>query len=107
MPKILAVLLLMLGLSACSNPGSSLPPIESAAPTGYRLASGDQLRVTVLGEPQLSGELTVDQSGAIALPTIGAVPPRGRTTAAVTTAIAKRFEPTGQRRDPPKKEERR
>src|SRR3546814_13386313 len=101
MPKILAVLLLMLGLSACSNPGSSLPPIESAAPTGYRLDSGDQLRVTVLGEHQLSAELTVDQSWAIALPTIGEVLTRGRTTEEVTTAIEHRFEQPSKPRHPP------
>ncbi|WP_429911169.1 polysaccharide biosynthesis/export family protein [Glycocaulis sp.] len=39
----------------------------------YRLGSGDRLRVIVFGEDTLSGEYTVDGSGAVSLPLIGEV----------------------------------
>lgn len=43
-----------------------------ANPT-YRLGSGDQLRVTVFGQPDLTGEFDVDGTGVISMPLIGEV----------------------------------
>ncbi len=53
------------------------PPI--AAADEYRLGSGDLIRVTVYGEPDLSGEFKLDGSGAAALPLIGSVALGGAT----------------------------
>ncbi len=39
----------------------------------YQLGSGDQIRVTVYGEEDLSGEFEIDGSGTIGMPLIGAV----------------------------------
>lgn len=39
----------------------------------YQLGSGDQIRVTVYGEDDLSGEFELDGTGTIAMPLIGAV----------------------------------
>lgn len=39
----------------------------------YLLGSGDQLRITVFGEPDLSGEFFVDGAGSVSLPLIGEV----------------------------------
>lgn len=39
----------------------------------YQLGSGDQIRVTVYGEEDLSGEFELDGEGTISLPLIGAV----------------------------------
>lgn len=39
----------------------------------YELGSGDQIRVTVYGEEDLSGEFELDGTGTIAMPLIGAV----------------------------------
>lgn len=39
----------------------------------YRLGSGDELRVTVFGHKDLSGEFTVDGSGFVSLPLVGNV----------------------------------
>lgn len=62
---------------------------ELVAP--YQLDAGDQLRVIVFGQDDLSNTYVVDQSGRIAMPLIGAVPARGMTTAAVEAEVARRL----------------
>ena len=71
--RLLAVLgvLLLAGFGtgwAESLADESLP--ESMQDT-YLLGSGDRLRVSVFGEPDLSGEFEVDGSGVVSLPLIG------------------------------------
>ena len=41
--------------------------------TPYQLGAGDQIRVTVFGEEDLSGEFEIDGVGRISLPLIGSV----------------------------------
>lgn len=41
--------------------------------TGYKLGSGDEIKVTVFGEPDLSGAFVVDGQGAISMALIGQV----------------------------------
>lgn len=45
----------------------------AAANADYTLGAGDKLRITVFGEPDLSGEFEVDGTGVVALPLIGIV----------------------------------
>ena len=54
----------------------------------YILDSGDKLRVVVFGQEGLSASYSVDISGRITLPLIGAVPARGMTPAGLQQAIA-------------------
>lgn len=66
----------------------------SGGPTGfepYILDTGDKLRVFVYGQPNLSRLYTVDQIGNIAVPLIGSVRARGRTTVDLEHAIASRL----------------
>lgn len=65
------------GLAACT-PGKTLQPLPAYRPLTYRLGSGDQLRVLVFGEEQLTGEFRVDDQGRIAMPLIGSVEAAGR-----------------------------
>jgi polysaccharide export outer membrane protein len=65
-------------VSAAPQAGRSASP--SGAPAGpaaglaeYRLDSGDQLRITVFGEPDLSGNFIVDGQGVISMSLIGEV----------------------------------
>jgi polysaccharide export outer membrane protein len=44
---------------------------QSPAPPAYRITAGDKIGVTVFGQPELSGESTVDQSGNLRLPLVG------------------------------------
>lgn len=50
-----------------------------ANPSQYKLGPGDEVRVTVFGQKDLSGDFTVDGSGMVALPLIGNVEAGGRT----------------------------
>jgi len=55
------------------------PPPPAATVAGYRLGTGDKIRVIVYGEEDLSGEFEVDGSGYIRLPLVGQVTAAGRT----------------------------
>lgn len=58
-----------------------VPVVQGPSPEGpYILDTGDRLRVFVYGQPNLSRLYIVDQSGKIAVPLIGSVRARGRTT---------------------------
>jgi polysaccharide export outer membrane protein len=48
-----------------------LATAQSSAPQAYRIAAGDKIGVTVFGQPDLSSESTVDQSGNLRLPIVG------------------------------------
>ena len=47
------------------------PAAAQTASKAYRITAGDRIGVTVFGQPDLSGEATVDQGGNIRLPMIG------------------------------------
>lgn len=72
-----------------------LPPLPAESPipagTPYELDSGDRLRVSVFGEPNLSNSYTVDSSGFISMPLIGAVMARGVTTYELENRVAEEF----------------
>ena len=57
----------------------------------YRLGVGDQLRVTVFNEVDLSGEFDVSATGHVNLPLIGEVPAEGRTIAEVEDAAEEKL----------------
>jgi polysaccharide export outer membrane protein len=46
---------------------------QSPAAQAYRLAPGDKIGIVVFGQPSLSGESTIDQSGNLRLPVVGEV----------------------------------
>lgn len=84
--RLVAGMLLLLALSA----GAGAQTI-----TEYRLGSGDRLRVTVFGQPDMSGEFAVDGAGQVTVPLVGAVDAArmtvGELTAAITEKLAKDF----------------
>ena len=82
------MMFLGLAVAACAGPDQSLPPIADAATGPYRLDSGDQVRVIVFGQEELSGEYTVNDSGTISVPLIGTVDARDRTSAELEQEIA-------------------
>ena len=65
----------------------------------YHLDSGDQVRVVVFGQTELSNSYTVDQAGYISMPLVGMVPARGKTTPQLESTIAKQLR-NGYVRDP-------
>jgi protein involved in polysaccharide export with SLBB domain len=91
-----ALLVILGALAACSGSSAPPPPSPTAAGAtpaavggtvdpaangieGYRLASGDQIRLTVFRHPDLSGEFQVDGLGNLSLPLIGQVNVDGAT----------------------------
>lgn len=53
----------------------------------YTLGVGDQLRVSVFGEADLSGEFVIDGSGSVSLPLVGEVRARGLTVREFRTEL--------------------
>lgn len=66
----LALGALLLAVAGCSNEGD-LAPLPEYHPQGYRLGAGDQIRVIVYGEDELTGDYRVDDQGRVALPLLG------------------------------------
>ncbi len=67
-------------------------PVASAAPVAdadYQLGSGDKVRVTVYGEPSLSGEFFVNGSGMMSLPLVGEVKAAGLSVSQFQDAVQK------------------
>jgi polysaccharide export outer membrane protein len=75
-------------LSACASYQSAGNAVHHELVAPYRLDSGDRLRVIVYGQSDLSNTFTIDQAGRIAVPLIGTVAARGRTTAEIGDDIA-------------------
>ena len=84
------VLTCALIVSGCAGPGAGLPPIgaDAADPTDYVLGPGDQVRLIVYGEDNLTGEYRVDASGGIALPLVGTLHAAGLTPRGLERAAA-------------------
>jgi len=94
--RLLAVLI-FLGLlfTACSTKDAvnscDLPAIEPDAE--YSLGVGDQLRVTVFGQEDLSGEFKVDSAGRITLPLVGGLTVTGQTVDEVEEMVVDALTP--------------
>lgn len=88
-------------LAACSTSpamnGSA--PVADAGITSYRLGAGDEIKVTVYGEPELSGPLVVDGDGQITMSLIGQVQIGKLTLAEASDSLEARLK-DGWLRDP-------
>jgi polysaccharide export outer membrane protein len=79
-------------LSGCAGPEDLQPLEQDGVPAeSYQLDSGDQLRITVFNQEQLTGAYTVGANGAISMPLIGEVPVRGQTTGELEQALVTRL----------------
>jgi polysaccharide export outer membrane protein len=95
----LLLAILVLALAACANGPDVGPAIHAELVSPYRLDSGDQLRIIVYGQADLTNSYVVDQAGTITVPLIGSLEARGQTTADMQAAIAARLR-QGFVRDP-------
>lgn len=59
--------------------GSWIATPSRAADNAYLLGSGDQIKITVFGETDLSGQYEIDGSGVVAFPLVGEVKAAGGT----------------------------
>ncbi|WP_034291959.1 SLBB domain-containing protein [Herbaspirillum sp. RV1423] len=62
--------------------------LPSSAVTNTRVGSGDVLRVTVFGQPDLSAEVGVNDKGILTLPLIGGIEVNGLTTSEISAKVA-------------------
>ena len=81
-------LLALLGACASTIPTGSPETMDVGE---YRVGPGDQLRITVFGEAELTGQYLINPQGDIAFPLIGTHPAGGKTipelVASLTTAL--------------------
>lgn len=72
-------------LGACSTIPST--PDDVAQPDEYRLGAGDQLRITVFNEAELTGQYVVGSQGTISYPLVGDVAAAGLTIPELTLSL--------------------
>lgn len=91
-----AVMVAAFSLSACTSavtqPSTPEQTTTVRANQEYRLGSGDDLRITVFGQDDLSGEYEIDGSGNISMPLIGQVRVINLTTVELEQKIARALE---------------
>lgn len=78
-------------LAACASYDTPQGASYEILTKPYALDSGDELRVTVFEQANLSTTYAVDQAGFVTMPLIGAVPARGKTTQELSSEIATRL----------------
>lgn len=85
-------------VAGCAD-GAGAPPLEVAPKLGgqpelsriYRLGVGDKLKVSVFGEPDLSGTFEVSGTGTVPMPLVGEIVAKGRPIADFRQAVAARL----------------
>jgi polysaccharide export outer membrane protein len=87
----LAALVLSLCVAACGGPGVARADLAAPLPQvqveDYRLGPGDRLRISVFGEPELTGEFVVGTNGMVSYPLIGDHPVQGKTLGELTESL--------------------
>lgn len=58
----------------------------------YTIGAGDEIRITVYGQPELATETQVSADGMVMIPLLGNLPIAGKTSAAAAALIAGRYE---------------
>lgn len=93
---------LLLGACAADNPGITDPAASVPVVSGYHdpaqlkiLAPGSRLRLVAFEAEELSGDLTVDAEGRIALGSLGKVHVAGLTVPQAEEAIARHLRARG------------
>lgn len=115
MPKAATSILFILGLFLATvgvmAPAARAADVAAATPAAgssaavpinsrdYRLDAGDKMKLTVFGEPSLSGDYVVGATGRMAIPLIGEINAKGQTAAEVEKQIEGKLK-DGYLRDP-------
>lgn len=86
-------------LAGCSSYQPAPAAFHEAINQPYVLDAGDEVRVTVFDQSDLTNTYAVDQSGYISFPLVGAVAARGRTVNQLEASIAQELR-NGFIRDP-------
>lgn len=65
---------------------------SSAVPRSYLIGSGDEVRITVFGQQELTAESQVSATGTVQVPLLGTMIIAGKTSADAAHIIAQRYE---------------
>jgi polysaccharide export outer membrane protein len=102
MPRLAPLFALLLvtslarGVTAAPLTGSPAPAAPAtkaspAAPDNYVLAPGDQIEITIFGEPDLTRTVAIKPDGVIALPLVDQVKASGKTAAQLETELTRLY----------------
>lgn len=86
-------------VAGCSSYRPAPEAFHKALEEPYRLGAGDRIRVNVFEQQGLTNTYSVDQSGYLSFPLVGAVPARGHTAQQLEKEIATKLR-QGYLRDP-------
>ena len=105
MRHILLLIAAFLAVTACSSTPrtqtvGALPELIVDSGANYHLGVGDKVKVTVLGQPDLSGESEVDAGGKIVVALAGAVDAAGATVSDVAERVKAAFTQAQVLREP-------
>src|SRR5688500_13543851 len=75
--------------AAATPPAGQVPPRPAAVASDYLVGAGDLLRITVYGEPQLTGSFRVDNDGTFPYQYLNRVKAGGLTAAAIEAGMEK------------------
>jgi len=89
-----------LRLAACTVMVPLAVVAPSRAQSGYRLGSGDKIKVSVFGEEDASGEYEIDATGAISVRLLGRMQVKGMTVSEVEQALIEQYRSRGFFRNP-------
>ena len=78
-------------LVGCSGGPKLFDEEPTLASVPARLQPGDWIKVTVYGEPSLSGDFQIDQTGSVLLPLAGPTKAAGVTPVELADALTKRY----------------
>ncbi len=96
---LFSALLAVSAVAGCSSYKPAPEAFHKVLNEPYRLGAGDRIRVTVFEQEGLTNTYSVDQSGYIAFPLVGAIPARGHTAQQLEGEIAAKLR-KGYLRDP-------
>jgi polysaccharide export outer membrane protein len=96
---LFSALLAVSMLAGCSSYKPTPEAFHKVLDEPYRLGAGDRVRVTVFEQQGLTNTYSIDQSGYLSFPLIGAIPARGHTSQQLEGEIAKKLR-QGYLRDP-------
>jgi len=76
---------------AVPQPGVLPPPVDDGIAGKVSVGAGDQIFITVFGQPDMSAEVTVNDNQQVTLPLLGTLKVGGLTPAAIEKLVAQRL----------------
>jgi polysaccharide export outer membrane protein len=89
---VVVLALFLVHAQASGQSVGPLPPAAMAADSGSGLVAGDVIRLRIWREPDLSGDFSVDEGGAVTLPKIGRLRVQGLNAVTLKDTLIKSYE---------------